>query len=177
MSLSERSRKARAAALFAKVLTRDKQGRIVKVLLPGSEAKQYEVILRRNGHLSGECNLIIGVGLKPCSGNQHAVCYHVLAAILIAARADEKQVSFCECQADAERLAHTGQSVYCVASWNAIDKILWLAVRGQHAELYVTSPEPQPDAVLSEMAVESRINDAHIAEQRKRDLVALYGED
>src|SRR3990167_4770810 len=95
-NLGERSRKARAAAQFAKVHTTDKRGRIVKVLLPGSQGKQYEVILRRNGHLSGECNLVTGVGIKPCAGNQHAVCYHVLAAVLVAAKASEAQVSFCQ---------------------------------------------------------------------------------
>lgn len=35
--LGARTKKARAAVLFSKVLSSDKQGRIVKVLLPGSD--------------------------------------------------------------------------------------------------------------------------------------------
>ena len=165
INLGERSRKARAATLFAKVLMHDKQERIIKVLLPGSEGKQYEVILRRNGHLSGECNLRIGLlDMKPCEGNQHAVCYHVLAAVLIAAEAGEAQVSFCQTQADADALSHIGRKVYQVRSWNC-DAVLWLSVKGQHAELY----DPLPDF--------SSVNNVTKELQHQRDLAALYGED
>lgn len=154
VKIGDRSRKARAAALFAKVLTSDKQGRVVKVLLPGSEGKQYEVILRRNGHLSGECNLVTAIGRWPCEGNRQTVCYHVLAAVIVAAKAGEARVSFCDKRDHAEQLQNLGQTVYPVESWNAgPGHGLWVAVKGKHEELNPQT-EPQPDEVKSEAGVE-----------------------
>lgn len=186
-TLGARTKKARAAAQFTKVLTSDKQGRVVKVLLPGSEAKQYEVILRRNGHLSAECNLTTAIGRKPCQGNQITLCYHALAAVIVAARASDSAVSFCDRREHAESLAHLGHAVYPVESWNAgPGRGLWVAVRGKHEELNpqtASASEPQPDKIRSEAAVESgdemldvpALVAAVKEAQRQRDLEALYG--
>lgn len=103
-----------AASQFAKVLTRDAHDHVKSVIVPGSEAKQYLVILRREGVLSAECLLRTGAGDIPCQGNSRTLCYHARAALRVAAGAH--RVHFCELWEDAQRLAHTGGRVAKVVS-------------------------------------------------------------
>ncbi len=76
---------ARAAAKFAAVLQRDKQGRVRSVIVPGHEGKQYQVIIRRefSTGISVECLLSTNAGhVAQCAGNSHSICYHALAALI-----------------------------------------------------------------------------------------------
>lgn len=174
-ALGARSRKARAAILFAKVLDHDSQGRVTKVLLPGSDGTQYQVILRRNGHISAECNCMVLGGLKPCAGNTVTLCYHCMGAVIIAARAELLSVSFCDKREAAEQLVRLGYVVYPVESWNAgPGRGLWMGVKGTHEQLYQSEAEAQPNAdeALSEQAVESPVRERDL-----KSLKALYGEE
>lgn len=206
MALGDRSSKARASALFGKVLARDKQGRATKVIVPGSEGRQYEVILRRNGHVSGECNLNLGnLGYKPCEGNQHTVCYHVLAAMVLAASVGGQRVNFCESEDHAQTLSRLGMSVYRVTNWPSPQRVshtatLWITVKGPHNPIYTLnestdSTTPNEAALPKSTAPDAIAPDAIIlkqpgevidlvqavavakAAQRARDLNALYGEE
>ena len=103
-----------AAANFSKVVTKTKDGLVRTVLVPGSEAKQYLVIIRRDKMLSTECILQTSIGGVPCQGNSKTMCYHSRAALRVAA--GNKRVHFCECKTSALRLSHTGGKVVSVTS-------------------------------------------------------------
>lgn len=122
MNGQEHNDKSKSAALFGKVMGRDRAGHVKSVLVPGTEGKQYQVIIRWTrlaAHLvcETECNLLTGpTGLVPCKGNEKSLCYHSKAAILIASNGIGR-VSFCLSRADADRLARLyGGSIFPVAS-------------------------------------------------------------
>jgi hypothetical protein len=103
MELKNRKVKREVAADFAAVLHKDDKGRPTSVLVPGSQAKQYKVILRRQAHIHTiecECLLCTGkTGEVPCQGNSHSLCYHSQAAVNLAAQTGS--VSWCKTEHDA----------------------------------------------------------------------------
>lgn len=129
--ITERTEKSRAAVLFAKIMQRDTAGRVSKVGVPGSECKRYDVIIRRNGVVSCECNLITGgkTGAQPCKGAAHSVCYHSIAALLVAAADAGKHCSFANTKETADLLSRTGGDVFEVKSHNGNGASLWMIVR------------------------------------------------
>lgn len=133
-NLSERVSKARAASLFCKTLAWDGDNRPTKIITPGSDAKQYEVIIRRNGCITVDCHWCPGgwasrtSGYIPCKGNEHSVCYHSLAALLVAAESRDSTVSFCATEDDANQLARLGGVVTFVTN-HAHTAKLWMVVQ------------------------------------------------
>ena len=156
--LAQRVHKAKAAAQFSKILARDVSGRVTSVLTPGSEGKQYRVILRRNGHITTECQCQTSIGDVACEGNKVSVCYHSLTALIVSAEAKDGQVSFCESKDDADKLAHTGRTVSRVTSHQCEGAELWMAVR--YAKVQIV-PTTQPTLT---------------SEQRAAMKMKLYGE-
>jgi len=109
--------KAKLIAKFCKIKDRDKEGRIKSVLVPGSDAKRYRVILRRErGHLTTECLLITGGGCLACAGNTRTVCYHSIAALLVVAVEKETKMSICKNEASARKLENLGGKAYEILS-------------------------------------------------------------
>lgn len=105
MSLKDRKSKREAATQFAKVIGRDKEGRITSVNVPGSEGKTYKVILRRGSFgVQTECLCETGCGALPCKGNRKTICYHAQAAVMLAA--SKGKTFWCESREDADRLTH-----------------------------------------------------------------------
>lgn len=112
--LEARVKKAKAAAKFSAVMTRGKKDGLVRtIVVPGSQGKQYHIILRRYKTRAGkvfkittECRVIAGNnGHVTCPGNSNGcVCYHSMAAILT--MANGYNVSFCSSREDANRLSH-----------------------------------------------------------------------
>jgi len=100
-------------------------------LVPGSHGRRY-VVYRRKGTTQFECHRDLGGhGMEACPGNSNGtVCYHVMAAIIAAAREKGQWVSFCEKQEDAERLANLGGKVWPIFSAQGKGQ-LWLVVRGR----------------------------------------------
>ena len=124
--LKDRTTKARAAARFGKVLSRDKDGRARTVLVPGSSGKQYQVILRRAGGLSTECRLDTGHGHLACKGNSNGhVCYHSIAAVALATGDAGLSARFCGTEAAAKRLTRLGGSVVSLNSRQGTGR-LWV---------------------------------------------------
>ena len=120
---------ARNASEFVHVLDRDSKDRPTRLLVPGHEGRQYEVILERNSILEAECHTptshIDGFTVKSaasgelfvvCKGNQHSICYHVLAAAIHTASEQGKELSWCETEQDAKRLARLAGKVFTVKS-------------------------------------------------------------
>ena len=128
--LQARVKKAKAAAAFAGIVTRDKDGKAKTITVPGTKGKQYQVIVRRitnkKGHVykvTTECRVSAGgCGYVNCPGNPKHVCYHSLAAFL--AMAKGHQVAFCSTWEDAKRLSHLNQGkVGILASHNGSGRL------------------------------------------------------
>ena len=101
---------------FVKVQDRDSVGRIKSVLVPGSDAKTYEVIVRRLNKITTECILDTGSGGLPCKGNRSKPCYHSIAALIINANEADKDVSFCNDWSVANKTKNFGGNIYTVYS-------------------------------------------------------------
>lgn len=87
--LAERVSKARRIAEMSlpSITSRNGDGEAKTVIVPGTDGKQYQVIIRReNGFWTTECRLVAGAaGYKDCPGGLKTVCYHSFAAIFMAA--------------------------------------------------------------------------------------------
>ena len=115
-------RAEKASAIVYAGLTRVQgytQDRKIKtVLVPGSDAKRYQVILRRpkNGIITTECRVEASSnGYVDCKGNSNgSLCYHSLAAIETAAREAHRRVAFCSTYQAAKKVAqlHSGKIGY-----------------------------------------------------------------
>lgn len=60
-------------------------GKLTRCIVPGHEARQYEVTLSREG-TAIVCSCEERNTYVPCLGNGHSVCYHSLAAVMAAMR-------------------------------------------------------------------------------------------
>lgn len=108
MSLEKRVTKAQAALNFVNVLQRDRRARVVSVLVPGSKAKTYHVILRRNPVLSCEINIYTPFGLVKPKYARTVITYHAMAAVMLAAKENGFSVSWCANEDDAKNLSNLG---------------------------------------------------------------------
>lgn len=118
---------ARNVAEFVHVLDDYDQGRPTRLLVPGHEGKQYVVTLGRNGALVAKCHRatwtdarrspeLVRFSGDACQGNTKSVCYHVLAACIVSAQAQGKELAWCDSKADAERRARIDGKVFQVES-------------------------------------------------------------
>ena len=102
---------------LAHVTSRDYVGMVKTVIVPGSEAKQYNVILRRGlGYIAAECQLLTGGGAIPCEGGRETLCRHSIAAIIVAALDKGKVVSFAKDEKAANKLMNFGGML--VSAWS-----------------------------------------------------------
>lgn len=119
--LKDRVTKARCAISFCSVLSIDKDGKVKTVLVPGSDGKQYHVILRRYGGVwSGECRLDVGpTGHVPCKGNLNGYsCYHTIAVVIVSAEQAGYHIQFTDAEPKARRLERLGMRAYRLQPWN-----------------------------------------------------------
>ena len=124
---------ARNVKEFVTIASRDAEGRPIVLRIPGHGGKSYEVTLTRNGGVSATCMQLNGIRQVACQGNSHSVCYHVLAACEVAANDAGLELSWCNSQADAERLARIEGKTFCVESAQS-GKRAWGVVRGEQVE-------------------------------------------
>ena len=113
--LTDQVQKAKSAELFSKILTDDKTK--IVVIVPGSEGKQYRVIVRlAPGKVETECHLLTGSGDIVCKGNEHSLCYHSLTAIRVAVHARNRDIRFCGDEAAATLLSRVGGKAVVIES-------------------------------------------------------------
>jgi len=105
-TFSKRKPKASIASHFVGVLQRDKNNRVKSVIVPGSEGKQYHVILRRfNRVIEIECRLSVGGDNHcVCKGNLKTICYHSIAAVEFALNEAGFSANWCKNENDANRI-------------------------------------------------------------------------
>lgn len=130
-NLPNRVEKAKFAAQFAAVIDRDSKDRPKVLLVPGTEAKRYRVIIRRfAGLVTTECHLEAGgIGHQECKGNSNgSICYHSLQAIVASVAEAGKDVYFCANEQDARKLANLGGSVIRLHSHQGKGE-MWMVVK------------------------------------------------
>ena len=105
-SVLKRKPKSDVARTFIGVLDRDNKGRGKVVLVPGSWAKRYHVILRRfTGRITVECRLSNRLGYIVCPGNSRrgekgTICYHSRAAVDFAVGEAGMRAYWCQSKED-----------------------------------------------------------------------------
>lgn len=127
-----------------KSIRQDASGRILNAFVPGSHAKTYEVIVRREGrnYIETECLLQTGAGSQDCKGGFSAVCYHALAVLLTSAKQNGLDAAICLTLPDAERRKNLSGKVYTLKSKYAPSNPLWLVVnRPNQPELVAPKPK------------------------------------
>jgi hypothetical protein len=115
--------KVNVASTFVGVIKTDKQGRPSNLVVPGSQGKQYHVILRRfdKAVITCECRLDVGFGHFDCQGNSNhnhpALCYHSRASVDFALRQQNLEGAWCADYQSALTLNNLKQGViYTVKS-------------------------------------------------------------
>jgi len=160
MTKINRIEKARnlAKGKFTKIATRDMTGRAKTIFVPGSEAKGYEVILRRKKHfghtiLTAECRLMLGAaGFDWCKGNAQTVCYHSIAAVLTAAFEVDIQASVCLSYQDAEKLARMGKRRIVRVETENTHKAIFLVIRDPEGKVAGEQEKKQtPEEILEDL--------------------------
>lgn len=128
-NLPDRVEKAKAAMLFAKVSQYDTDGKVKSVYVPGSEGKQYQVIIRRkNGQMSTELLLIVnGNQVKPTYGAQ--ITYHQLSAVMLSAKEQGYTVTWTANREDAVRLSRLGGTVFHFSNHDNHTNLMWGVMR------------------------------------------------
>lgn len=114
---ADRKRRAKAAIEFCHIMARDKQGRAVKVRVPGHLGKMHETILRWGEHsVSAECRIDTGLGGYVSCPGQSFVCYHSLAAVIYACQDRGYKVSLGALD-DLKKLKNLGGIIIAIQSW------------------------------------------------------------
>lgn len=165
MSKINRFQRARAIAKnnLVGIVEHDRDGRAKVLVVPGSEGKRYEVIIRRNGKMTTECRLDTGIGYRPCKGNNHSVCYHSIAALIVAAQERECEVAICRTEGEAKLRTRIDGRKFEVTNFHGEGNPVWLVVNGCEDAREESTP-------VVEMTEEER------AEKARLDYQALWGE-
>ena len=123
-NLPSRVEKAKAALHFSKVNQYDANGKAKSVLIPGSNGKLYQVIIRRNRGISTELLLIVNSSqIKPHYAAQ--LTYHQMAAIMIAAQESGYNITWTANREDAKRLSNLGGKVFNVRNYDNPTNRMW----------------------------------------------------
>lgn len=127
-NLPNRVKKAKSAIAFSKVTQYDKNGNVKVVLLPGSDGKQYQVIIRRYRGISTEQLIVIGNSTIK-AGHLAQVTYTQMAAIMIAADEQGYKVTWTANRDDAVRLSRFGGKVFSVRNYDNPNNRMWAVMK------------------------------------------------
>ena len=126
----EKKTNAQSAARFGLITDKSHDNHVKSVTVPGHDGKSYLVIFSYlKGEIVVDCNCRTAIGIKPCQGSYHGVCYHSMAAVIKAAQETGKKVSFCQSEESANRVAKLGGKVILVTSRRNARKHLWVVVK------------------------------------------------
>lgn len=130
---------ARKVAEFVSLTDFDKDGRVTIAVVPGHGAQWYQVSFDREHVQNDPCPTVRCRCMNPdlgedCKGNKHGVCYHVVGALICAARKKDATLSMCESLTAAQNIltlggkivrilsTQSGKEVFAVYRKTAIDK-------------------------------------------------------
>ena len=126
--------KVSVASKFVGVTQTDKQGRPSNLVVPGSNGKQYHVILRRfdNVVISCECHLNITFGHLDCPGNSNrkhpSLCYHSRSACDYALKEQNLEGAWCSDYQSALTLNQMKKGVIYTIKSHQSGAVVWLVV-------------------------------------------------
>ena len=132
-SFVKRKPKADVARQFVGVLSRNKEGKLTVLVVPGSNGKQYHVIVRRYPNknlITMECHLNVGAaGMEVCPGNYVTICYHSRAAFDFVVAESGMKTAWCEDLQSVSKLMklHKDARYYNVRSHQS-GKQMWVVV-------------------------------------------------
>lgn len=126
------------------------------VLVPGHNAAQYEVIVRRGkGIITSECAKRVSCGTVSCLGNLKALCYHSRIAVMRVAHDAGYSVAFCATSGDALVLSRIGGHVYRVVSrtsnsekWCVVSKVEAKRTEEEH-EVVSYTQDGEGDGIIA----------------------------
>lgn len=127
-NLPSRVEKARAAIHFVKVTQYDRDGRVKVVIVPGSQSRQYQVILRRDEKFSSEVNLLVNGQIVAPEWKALHISYHTMAAVEIAASENGYKVTWFASEGDARRYARFGGQVCKIHNFNNPNVYEWFVI-------------------------------------------------
>ena len=123
-NLPNRVAKAKAAMHFAQVTQYDANGKIRSVILPGSNGKTYQVIVRRNGCFSTELLMLVnGHQRKPRYAAQ--ITYHQLTVAMLAAQEAGFKVTWTSNEQDSKNLSNLGGTVFCIKNHDNPNSVMF----------------------------------------------------
>ena len=108
--------------------------RVKAVVIPGSQAKQYEVLLtvwklHTGQAMYTECRISTAFGDPPCKGNSNGhICYHAITALMVRAARSQVSISFCSTAKSADRLSRLGGRVVDIYSRQGRGQ-LWAVIK------------------------------------------------
>lgn len=153
--MDQRMKKARFLAEhnFTHVMSEDTNEKARTVLVPGSEGKQYQVILRRFGHkITSECRLVVGANnMVDCKGNTFGgVCYHSMAAVMTSAFMFDFNPSITKVYKFAQKLKNLkkGGNVYMLSSHQSRKNHVYLVAKSLDLE---NEEEKTEEELLNEL--------------------------
>jgi hypothetical protein len=124
-NLPDRVEKAKSALFFAKINQFDADGKAKSVIVPGSNGKQYQVIIRRlRGVMSTELLLVVNnQAVKPTYCK--TMTYHALTAVSLAAKEQGYNVTWTANREDAVRLSRLGGTVFHIYNFDNPQDVMW----------------------------------------------------
>ena len=132
--LQRRVQKARSTLPFVKVNMTDASGRPKDLFVPGTQAKVYNVILKRTNDAENIKRIFIECFITPhgdavrCMGSMNAVCYHAIGALIYTTKEKGFKIAICDSKQKAITRSRLGGNIFKVISRKAVDNPLWIVV-------------------------------------------------
>ena len=125
-NLKHRVNKAKATLSFISVCQRNVKGQPVAFYVPGSQAKLYHVILKRDGgSLVSELHVVVGENIVKTHFGYHTLTYHSMAAVMFAARESGYRVQWCSCERDATNITNLGGAKFRLRNFDNDANEMW----------------------------------------------------
>lgn len=134
-----RVQRAYAAANFSRVTQRDDKGFPVEVETVGSLAAHYRVKIDRweikDGIVHVSCRKIgdeVSSG-GTCEGCKAGVCYHSIAAVIVAVSTSDKKIAITDSESKAKTLKNLGGNLFKIVSEldKKIERPVYIVVSGK----------------------------------------------
>ena len=134
---------ARKAAEFTIVMSRDKEGRPRTLLVPGHGNYHHVILWWHIDGVSAECRVELPHdNYVPCPSRR--VCYHMLAAVIVAFREKGYRVYLAEDKDNLKRLKNTGGLLLRIAA-RRTGYTAWMLAKGEGIQSYRPQYDPERD--------------------------------
>lgn len=124
------------------ILDRDQKKRAKTVQVPGSDGKNYQVVIHRHPKkgsylesITTMCELMTSVGNIPCQGNSNgSICYHSFTAILFSAMENDVDASICRSYDGAKHFKRLKKNKATIIQIKGSKKYYYIVAGGTNAK-------------------------------------------